>query len=62
MVRSRERDRLRAVALKIENADREGEYYTGLASTVDKLNKNVEAARDITAVALDTGSSTVVAP
>jgi carboxyl-terminal processing protease len=27
-------DRLRAVALKIENADREGEYYTGLASTV----------------------------
>lgn len=27
-------DRLRAVALKIENADHEGEYYTGLASTV----------------------------
>ena len=27
-------DRLRAVALKIENRDRQGEYYTGLASTV----------------------------
>jgi carboxyl-terminal processing protease len=27
-------DRLRAVALKVENANREGEYYTGLASTV----------------------------
>ncbi len=27
-------DRLRAVALKIENANHEGEYYTGLASTV----------------------------
>ena len=27
-------DRLRAIALKIENADHEGEYYTGLASTV----------------------------
>ena len=27
-------DRLRVVALKIENRDREGEYYTGLASTV----------------------------
>ncbi|BBC74342.1 peptidase S41 [Altererythrobacter sp. B11] len=27
-------DRLRAIALKIENADHQGEYYTGLASTV----------------------------
>lgn len=27
-------DRLRAVALKIENANHQGEYYTGLASTV----------------------------
>lgn len=27
-------DRLRAVALKIENADRQGEYYNGLATTV----------------------------
>lgn len=27
-------DRLRAVALKIENADHQGEYFTGLASTV----------------------------
>ena len=27
-------DRLRAVALKVENASREGEYFTGLASTV----------------------------
>lgn len=27
-------DRLRAVALKIENADRQGEYYGGLATTV----------------------------
>ncbi len=27
-------DRLRAVALKIENADHQGEYYTGLATTV----------------------------
>jgi len=27
-------DRLRAIALKIENADHLGEYYTGLASTV----------------------------
>ncbi len=27
-------DRLRAVALKIENADHEGEYYNGLASTL----------------------------
>lgn len=27
-------DRLRAVALKIENRDRQGEYYTGLARTV----------------------------
>jgi carboxyl-terminal processing protease len=27
-------DRLRVVALKIENRDRQGEYYTGLASTV----------------------------
>jgi carboxyl-terminal processing protease len=27
-------DRLRPVALKIENRDRQGEYYTGLASTV----------------------------
>ncbi|WP_235506898.1 S41 family peptidase [Altererythrobacter sp. Root672] len=27
-------DRLRAIALKIENANHQGEYYTGLASTV----------------------------
>lgn len=27
-------DRLRLVALRVENANREGEYYTGLASTV----------------------------
>lgn len=27
-------DRLRAVALKVENASRQGEYYTGLAATV----------------------------
>ena len=27
-------DRLRAVALKVENADHQGEYYTGLADTV----------------------------
>jgi hypothetical protein len=29
-------DRLRAVALKVENADRQGDYFTGLASTVDR--------------------------
>ncbi len=27
-------DRLRVVALRVENADRQGDYYTGLASTV----------------------------
>ena len=27
-------DRLRAIAIKIENADHQGEYYTGLATTV----------------------------
>jgi carboxyl-terminal processing protease len=29
-------DRLRAIALKVENANHQGEYYTGLASTVGK--------------------------
>lgn len=29
-------DRLRAVALKVENASHQGEYYTGLASTVPR--------------------------
>lgn len=30
-------DRLRVIALKIENADHQGEYFTGLASTVPNL-------------------------
>jgi C-terminal processing protease CtpA/Prc len=29
-------DRLRAIALKVENADHQGEYFTGLASTVGR--------------------------
>ena len=35
-------DRLRAVALKVENADRQGEYYTGLASTVPRTCRAVD--------------------
>jgi hypothetical protein len=29
-------DRLRAIALKVENASHQGEYYTGLAATVGR--------------------------
>lgn len=54
-------DRLRVVALRVENANRQGDYYTGLASTVSQTCRADDDIRfqlgdpreDMLAVALD---------